>query len=324
MLYLGLLKLFLKVFFRLVWTHPTNFCFLEKRILFYANSYENTRKSKLINFKRLKYYNRVTTIFYTCLEHLTGKKLTSQQIEAASLFCGITPLMDDLMDEDNYSDAEINRLVQKEFPRNTVYERVCVGLYADLSERSGDIRTQPVFKEALDFQLKSRLQSGVEPLSKKEIEEITLKKGGYSFLLALQAISPDLLNDVRVEAAAFHLGASVQLTNDIYDIYKDRQSGLQTLLTTTEDMTVFRTFFEKYIAETQTLIQELPYTKHRKNILLFQYNALVSFARVALEQLVCNQKASSNVFKLQEYTRAQLVCDMHRWDNQKKVLKRFI
>jgi hypothetical protein len=324
MLYLGLLKLFLKVFYRLVWTHPANFIFLEKRILFHASPTKNNRQFASLNFKRLKYYNRVTTIFYTCLEHLTGKKLTSQQIEAASLFCGITPLMDDLMDENNYSDAEIKRLVQKEFPRNTISERVCVGLYADLSERSGDIRLQPIFKVALDFQLKSRLQSGAEPLLKKEIEEITLKKGGFSFLLALQAISPDLLNDARVENAAFHIGASVQLINDIYDIYKDRESGLQTLLTTTEDMTTFCTFFEKYIDQTQTLIKDLPYTKRRKKILLFQYNALVSFARVALEQLEGNQKASSNVFKLQEYSRAQLVCDMHRWDNQKKVLKRFI
>jgi hypothetical protein len=324
MLYLGLLKLFLKVFYRLVWTHPTNFVFLEKRILFYANSNENTQKGTLINFNRLKYYNRVTTIFYTCLEHLTGKKLSPQQIEAASLFCGITPLMDDLMDEDNYSDAEIRRLVQKEFPRNTVAERVCVGLFDDLSERSGDIRSQPVFKEALDFQLKSRLQAGADRLSKNDLEEITLKKGGYSFLLALQVIAPDLLDDKRIEAAVFHLGASVQLTNDIYDIYKDRESGLQTLLTTTENMTAFCAYFEKYITETQTLIQDLPYTTRRKNILLYQYNALVSFARVALEQLVSNQKASSNVFKLQEYTRAQLVCDMHRWENQKKVLRRFV
>jgi hypothetical protein len=316
--------LFFKILYNLVWKHPANYIFLQKRILFHASKVSENQDNPGLNFKRLKYYNRVTSIFYTCLEHLIGTQLSSKQIESASLFCGITPMLDDLMDEENYSDEEINLLVNKILPRNTLEERICIGLFDDLSERVGDIRSHPVFQSALAYQLKSRAQSDKTALTFQEIEQITLKKGGYSFLLSLQVIAPDLLNDPRIEAAVFHLGATVQLTNDIYDIYKDRESGLQTLLTTTSNMNAFRAYFEKYIAETQGLIENLPYTKQRKKTLLFQYNGMLAFARVALNQLQDNQGQTEGIFRLELYSRSQLVCDMHQWGNQKLVLNYLI
>jgi hypothetical protein len=89
-------------------------------------------------------------------------------------------------------------------------------------------------------------------------------------------------------------------------------------------MDAFRAYFENYIAETQELIKNLPYTKQRKKTLLFQYNGMLAFARVALEQLQDNQRQTNGVFKLALYSRSQLVCDMHQWGNQKTALNYLI
>jgi hypothetical protein len=56
-----------------------------------------------------------------------------------------------------------------------------------------------------------------------------MHKGGSSVLFYRTAFSPEVSGKEKI--LINNLGAMMQLGNDIFDVYKDRESGINTLVT---------------------------------------------------------------------------------------------
>ncbi len=269
--------------------------------------------------KRFRLYTIIATIFITWLETLRNQRLTQTQRETALLFCGLTPLFDDLFDEMQYTAEEIALLSQKKIQRGNLHEKICIALFEQIEQRNGHLDWTNIFQKVIDYQVISQKQFD-ENISRDEIIDITFGKGGYSLLLYLEAILPKGYSEAEAEAV-YLMGAVIQLTNDIFDTFKDRNEGIFTLATSTQDIYALRKYYDAEVAKNIAQFEALPYPKQNIKDFLLQYRLIISRGWVALDQLQALQTQSNGVFKLQEYTRKQLICDMELWKNIKKSLR---
>jgi lipoprotein signal peptidase len=268
--------------------------------------------------KRFRLYTIIATIFISWLETLRNQRLTYQQQQTAILFCGLTPLFDDLFDEYHYSSTEINQLSQKKLQRGTLIEKICIGLFEEIEQINGHLAWTDLWQKVIDYQVVSQKQLD-KNITKSEIIDITFGKGGYSLLLYLEAI---LHNDYTKEEAnaVFQMGAVIQLTNDIFDIFKDRNEGIATLATTENNIFDLREYYDIEVQKNINQFQTLPFPSRNINDFLLQYRLIISRGWVALDQLQELQTEDNNRFILEKYTRKQLICDMELWKNIKKSL----
>jgi hypothetical protein len=113
----------------------------------------------------------------------------------------------------------------------------------------------------------------------------------------------------------------MQLSNDVFDVYKDREAGVRTLVTEATHINDIRSLF---CATLQSLFQqkpiEQPTTATRSFLSLI---TLGIFARtlVCLDQLEALQTQTGQRFAVQAYSRQQLICDMDTWANKLKSLR---
>jgi hypothetical protein len=267
--------------------------------------------------KRFRLYVIIATIFITWIETLRNQRLLQAQKQVALLFCGLTPLFDDLFDDFEFSDTEITLLSQKKIQRGLLQEKICIALFEAIEHRNGSSNWSDLWQKVLDYQIASKAQQG-NTLHHSDIQDITFGKGGYALLLYLEAILPKAYSHAEGEAV-FQMGAIIQLTNDIFDIYKDREAGVRTMVTMTTDMHEFRRFYDHEVSKNIAQFRQLPYPKANIEDFIFQYKLLVSRGWVALDQLQSLQRNEADaLFHLRHYSRKQLICDMELWQNIKQ------
>ena len=318
MVVFGVVQLLLKLTKRLLFDHPDNFRFLAQRITEHNPTGQGIDQH--FNKRKLGFYSRIATIAYTCLEQLNGKKVLGPRKESMLLVCGISPILDDLMDEKGYSGHEILQITNKISPDSTVEERVAVGLLDDLDARAPEIRSSEIWEKAIGFQVESHAQIH-RKLTQPEVAELTFGKGGNIVLLGMLASVPELISTENGQAAFFRVGALIQFVDDIFDVWKDREEGQQTLLTTCGDIAELSRVFDEMLAETDGFLKKLPLPKRRVNTFLFEIKAFTSLGRVALNQLIDLQNKSGGKFSIEKYTRQELVTDMDLWQNRVAYLK---
>ncbi|MFZ4544027.1 MAG: class 1 isoprenoid biosynthesis enzyme [Saprospiraceae bacterium] len=268
--------------------------------------------------KRFSLYTKIATLFISWIETLRNQQLTENQKQIALLFCGLTPLFDDLLDEENFSREEIKLLTEKKIQRGTLKEKLCIGLFEEIEKLSGGVNWTNYWHKAIEFQVSSEIQLS-QTLPIETLKSITEGKGGYSLLLYLDAILAGKYSEKEANAI-FHMGAMIQLTNDIFDIYKDRNEGISTLATTSKDIKHLRRYFLQEAAKNLEQFQQLGYSKLQVRLFLLQYHLILSRGSVALNQLALLQEKDNGIFTLEHYSRKELICDMELWTNIRKSL----
>jgi site-specific DNA-adenine methylase len=162
-------------------------------------------------------------------------------------------------------------------------------------------------------------QVGNDLLSDEELKVITHNKGGASLLLYRIVLGDDLKKGEK--EAIYALGNLVQLTNDVFDIYKDLQDNQQTLYTNTTD---FEQSYKEYMNLYRDMNQRfcaLDYDKKRLKYFLYKVSTIVSRAMVCFDQFLLLQNSKQGRFNMREWERKELICDMEKPANIFKALK---
>jgi hypothetical protein len=270
--------------------------------------------------KRLKTYMKYATGVIGFFQTLRPKRFSRKEDELTSLFFGLIVLFDDLIDEYHYTQEEILNIIQKKPQRNIVLEQLCIGLFERLAALQKDFKWTDTWQKVVEAQIESQLQGTTTKLETSFLERITFEKGGYSLFLWLEILLGKEVSAAELKAF-FQLGGAVQLTNDIFDIYKDSQSNIATLATAATDMHQLTNFYNDTIQKTMQLFYESPYPRKNIRFAMLQYLLIATRACVALDQLREVQATTNNVFDLSKYQRKQLICDMELWRNLKKSLQ---
>lgn len=254
---------------------------------------------------------------------LRGSAMTNSERLASTAQGAMTGLFDDFFDKDYLSDEAVENMIHN--------------LGENSHKRSNQALFDIFYKTALDHvpdkkslvhalidvykaQVSSKLQ--VNPgIAHEALLQITMHKGGSSVLFYRTAFSPAIRDAER--QLIFNLGAMMQLGNDIFDVYKDRESGISTLITKTRHIDAIRQLLRNSLETYYADAYRLGYPKRNTRAFLDIISiAVYSRCFVCLDQLEKNEQMSGGVFDVHAYSRKQLICDMDTtWNKLQSAIK---
>lgn len=250
---------------------------------------------------------------------LQSRNLSENERWISTCQGAITGLFDDFFDEEYLDDVDILNKIEisnDSISRNS--SEVLFDLFSlemlRLSKNPASIKdcSRAIYKD----QVKSKLQQS-KSLSAEETWDITLSKGGHSLLFYRSAIDPPASEQEK--AVLFLLGGLMQLSNDLFDVYKDREAGIKTLPMFYDDILELKIFFREKLQTVYSEAYSLPFNQNSiRRFLSILSISVFSRSFVCLHQLEQLQKTTDNTFQLSTYSRKQLICDM---DTKKNMLR---
>jgi SAM-dependent methyltransferase len=150
-------------------------------------------------------------------------------------------------------------------------------------------------------------------ISQSRIWEITQQKGGESVLFYRYGFKHSLKDGE--EEALFQLGSLMQLENDIFDVYKDSQSGIYTLPIVADKVEEIKKIYTEQVNLFIELCYKMDYPKDNVKQFLDRIMPIVNRAYVCFKQYKKLEKRNNNVFDASKFSRKQLICDMEKLGN---------
>lgn len=286
---------------------------------------EFRKQSKIHHFSfdkdqinRIRYYTVQSSLTNNWFSSLTGYKIGRDEIQKGLYLGALTPIVDDLTDDFRFDYAEIIKQIKIPEDSSSGSVRLAGYLYRKVSEKA-DIVFLKYFTKAMEAQDASLRQFQKNRLSFEELYKITFDKGGYFTLLYRSVLKKDLVKGE--EEAIYCLGGILQLTNDMFDVYKDYKKGQQTLFTNTNDIEQLRDFYMRSINDMIIKFLELDYPFRQKKEALLKIFTVLSRGIVCMNQLLNCQRKTDNIFEPGKYTRVDLICDMEKVSNIIKSIK---
>ncbi|MEP7165146.1 MAG: hypothetical protein ABI741_10640 [Ferruginibacter sp.] len=241
---------------------------------------------------------------------LRGNAMTFPERWASTCQGAMTGLFDDFFDKDYLPDDAVEKLID---PGNVSAakrsnQQLFDLFYKNALQHAPDNKhIQETLREVYKAQVESKKQKG--PITKTELTDLTFFKGGSSVIFYRAAFSPAA--SAAELKLLYNLGGLMQLANDIFDVYKDREAGIKTLLTETKKVKDIRAFLSSGLREYYQNAFEIGFPE--KNVRAFlNIISIGIFSRcfVCLQQMEENEKLTGNEFDVQQYSRKQLICDM--------------
>ncbi len=302
--------------------------FIKAHLLPDFKTFQNNNDGSLkeADFNKItKYYALgVPAILGYGFSALRGAPLNIKERTCITYLGGISGLLDDLFDEPNKKVQHLENFILD--PENLItinsYEALLKHCYSkglSYSENPQALKQQA--KEVFRTEADSKLQHN-NTISEKEIRELTFLKGGHSFLFYRLCLNNTLEDAER--KMIYQLGGLMQLGNDIFDVWKDVQQGIETLATKTFSIKHLQDYFSSELEQTLILLQACNYPKNQ----LQNFTRIVLFGLsrvyVCLDQFEKLQCAENSIFQPQKYSRKQLICDMELYKNKKAALKYYL
>lgn len=152
-----------------------------------------------------------------------------------------------------------------------------------------------------------------------ELISITERKGGFS--VELCAFYLDGSSSPEIRKLWFRLGALIQLTNDLYDVFKDSREGMYTLPICMKRVADVRLLHNQWTEEIRSLIHQISFPSSQKEICSIHLMCIAAFGKIALDQFEALEKRDQTLQPWSTYTRKELIIDMELWKNLWKGLR---
>jgi hypothetical protein len=272
--------------------------------------------------KRLKHYFYGTTYLSAVFCLLRGKSRSKLEKKLFLNMAALAGFFDDMTDGGRRT-ADGGRPVTLDIElygamadRRGIAQHLLDRIYLDLPAQQ-----LPAFKNYLQkvFEVELRHKpSGIVDIT--ELEKLSAEKGGYSVLLFRSLLDDPV--SVAEHEALFQFGALVQLCDDIFDIWFDRQAGIRTMpvcILETGRLPELAAIFERQVATTKARFALL---KGIKSAMAWgAVSFLVAVTRVCLHHYADLTKKHGN---LQLDNRAAMVVDMDTFKNKLRAAWRLI
>ena len=205
--------------------------------------------------KRIWTYTLQSSATNTWFSELRGYKPRKMELNAGIYLGAYTPIHDDLVDEHSLGHDAIVQLQQEINTGNMHYVLIWF-LYKKLKENLQDVqRFNHYFQLCGQAQTASLQQLSAPLIEMTALQQITFEKGGYATLLYR-----NILQNISLEGeedAIYQLGVCLQLINDLFDVYKDHQNHIQTLITTQPDLNSISNLLREKIISTISAFNQL-------------------------------------------------------------------
>ncbi|NOR88108.1 MAG: hypothetical protein GQ527_10900 [Bacteroidales bacterium] len=239
-----------------------------KEDYFYHQSYYN----------RTKQYMNANHFFGELLCLLRGKPIRKEERMRFANLSSCAPIFDDFFEKGANLD-HVFHLLKNPSPQNVQNESEELAvIFLNNILNSLSQKTEFLESSYLLFQAQSDSKSqNNQTLSKQELLDISLRKGGYSGLMYAH-----LLDDSKEKyflEIAYLLGGLGQLMDDIFDIYDDAKEGIRTFANQSENLKEIREIIHNQIQEIR---QRFP-TLSKENYQLYHFSNVLEIFITTIE-----------------------------------------
>lgn len=243
---------------------------------------------------------------------LRGKKTSAAEKEKFILYFICSSLFDDFCDQQLLTQEQLYQISYESdiYPAKTLEEKLFLHAHQTLEH---PIRNKSHYLEVTRQLFRSQIDSDKQfdpTVDNDELKRITQKKGGYAVLLCHFYMDDDISQ--AEQQCWFLIGGIIQLTNDLFDIYKDLTNHSETLPNRMRDASAFQQYFSQQVDSLEKEINQLPFSDERKLDFLTGMMAICSFGNMALHQLKQLQGEKSQLPDLRSLPRKSLIIDMEK------------
>ena len=295
-----------------------NNAFIDDFLRPFHEQYGQTIKdSALLKIK--KYYCLGIPVTCASYKKIYGKSLSDKERELATLTGIITPLIDDFTDEKTLSDEKIEALTSlpETYRCTTVEEEIVKAILCKLLDQ---VPNREGFLYALNRTIKAQHLSVKQMnanVTREELLHITLEKGAWSHIFFHY-----IINEIPTEqtiAAMDTMGGMLQMSNDIFDVYKDYKDRIKTIPNTCDDYADFEKYYGAECRKFCEMARALPYKKNDLEFFITFIAFVMARGVVALHMLKRLQnKMGGGALPFEKLERKQLICDMEKPANALK------
>ena len=271
--------------------------------------------------KIIFYYSLKVPAICDAFLHLHNKKTNRQECERLLHYFICSSIFDNFFDRKELNDNEIYNITfaSDTYTASNFNERISLNSHLlILNYVRNKEQYLGVLKKEYDVQVASRKQFDLA-ISNNEIEHITLEKGGNAVLLC--SFYLDHQASIHEENCWYKLGNVIQYVNDLFDIYRDLQSGLQTIPNRMKDAKEFKKYYEGLIASLKNEIKAIDVPESRKLHFTISLMGICALGLIAIEQLINIQGNNETLPDLKTLTRKDLIIDMEKKSNLWKWVK---
>jgi hypothetical protein len=276
----------------------------------YNGNFDETVIKKVAKFQSIQLH-----FVAASFARLFSRSLSQHEMELNIKYITMTSLYDDLIDNDKANEALLNQIFyHPELVNPASYnERVLVALHMDLLNQVADRADYWYAMENIHIAQKDSSFQFDKNTSVEKIIDITKRKGGFSLLMFRHYLSDPKYT--VLDECWYTLGGLIQMTNDLYDTYKDTQEGIRTFANQLQNVEEIEAIYKKQKDVLKSQIQKLPMSMSRKIEFSILISVIPSFGDIAIQQLKRIQGNSSSLPNFNEITRKELIIDMEKPSN---------
>ena len=274
--------------------------------------------------KVFRYYPLLTVCAlaenYTLLK---GRALTIKERKRITLMSAMATLCDDLIDEEGWTAdqlADLFDILHSKLPYDTLSPKA--KLIAAMNEEFKKLNIPGKYWHQLKKAFKGQADSIRQhqtSLSLEETIDIAREKNG-NYCLTVSTLIDEAWTETEISIIYQH-GMMGQLTNDIYDTYKDTQEGINTIVKKVDNVDHLRRIFMNEVRRMQDMILSLTISSKQKKKILSRYACMDAFTMIGIDTIAAAEHKYGLPMKWMEITRKDLVPDMARFINRKKYFK---
>lgn len=142
------------------------------------------------------------------------------------------------------------------------------------------------------------------------IEAIMKAKGGNAVLMCRYYLNNDV--SIAEENCWYSIGTIIQLTNDLFDIYKDINDGIATLATRCTNAYAMDAYVQQNITAIKKQIQLLPCSDLVKKRFSISMAGIYAFSLISINQLKQLQGNKPQLPEFKSLPRKSLIIDMEK------------
>ncbi len=271
--------------------------------------------------KIIFYYSLKVPAICDAFLHLHNKKTNRQECERLLHYFICSSVFDNFFDREELSDEDIYKIAfaSNTYTASNFNERISLNSHLLILNYVRDKEKYlSVLKKEYNVQAASRKQFDVN-ITNEEIEQITLDKGGNAVLLC--SFYLDHQASIHEENCWYKLGNIIQTINDLFDIYRDLQSGLQTIPNRMKDAHEFKKYYMNLVASLKQEIKAIDVPEKQKLHFTVSLMGICALGIIAIEQLIKIQGKAAALPDLKTLSRKDLIIDMEKKSNLWKWVK---
>jgi hypothetical protein len=252
---------------------------------------------------------------------LFKRKNNKAEIQRNIQYFLMTVLYDELTDDQQMDEKrvfEISYHPAQVNPEN-FKERVLIAMHLALISQVPDENAYWEIVKQVHLAQKDSAKQFNAHTTLAEIIDITQRKGGHSLVMCRHyLIDPP---HKYIDECWYQLGGLIQMTNDLYDTFKDTQEGIHTFANLQQHIENIEMIYASQKILLKKSIEKLPVSNYAKQLFSIKTAIIPAFGDIAINQLKGIPLNSSSLPNFNEIPRKSLIIDMELAFNKYRLIK---